>query len=87
MNSEGWPSARTASAECRLAVRAAWCRQGVARRLHDTLLAAVERVLLNVHPDSKAAVAAYRAWGYRKVGDAQPCAGVPLYDVMLLDLG
>ncbi|MCX5145823.1 GNAT family N-acetyltransferase [Streptomyces sp. NBC_00320] len=72
-----------------LAVRAAWRRQGVARRLHDTLLATVdaERVLLNVHPDSEAAVAAYRAWGYRKVGDAHPWPGAPLHDVMLLDLG
>ncbi|MER7463890.1 GNAT family N-acetyltransferase [Streptomyces sp. NPDC097981] len=72
-----------------LAVRAAWRRQGVARRLHETLLAAVdcERVLLNVHPDSEAAVAAYRAWGYRKVGDARPWAGAPLHDVLLLDLG
>ncbi|MFF3861048.1 GNAT family N-acetyltransferase [Streptomyces sp. NPDC002209] len=72
-----------------LAVRAAWRRQGVARSLHETLLAAVdaERVLLNVHPDSRAAVAAYRAWGYRKVGDAHPWAGAPLHDVMLLDLG
>lgn len=70
-------------------MRAAWRRQGVARRLHDTLLATVdaERVLLNVHPDSEAAVAAYRAWGYRKVGDAHPWPGAPLHDVMLLDLG
>ncbi|KMO98309.1 GNAT family N-acetyltransferase [Streptomyces roseus] len=72
-----------------LAVRAAWRRQGVARRRHETLLAAVdaERVLLNAHPDSNAAVAAYRAWGYRKVGDAHPWAGAPPHDVMLLDLG
>ncbi|MEW1640422.1 GNAT family N-acetyltransferase, partial [Streptomyces sp. NPDC093801] len=72
-----------------LAVRAAWRRQGIAMRLHETLLASVdaERVLLNVHPDNEAAVAAYRAWGYRKVGDALPWAGASLHDVMLLDLG
>lgn len=72
-----------------LAVRAAWRRQGIARRLHETLLVGVEaeRVLLNVHPDSEAAVAAYRAWGYRKVGDARPWAGGPLHDVMLFNLG
>lgn len=71
-----------------LAVRAAWRRQGVARRLHATLLAGTdaERVLLNVRPDSKPAVAAYRSWGYRKVGDAQPWPGAPLHDVMLLAL-
>ncbi|MGE7389233.1 GNAT family N-acetyltransferase [Streptomyces sp. NPDC004126] len=71
-----------------LAVRAAWRRQGIARRLHDTLLANnnAERVLLNVRPDSKPAVAAYRSWGYRKVGDARPWPGAPLHDVMLLAL-
>ncbi|MFF2328178.1 MULTISPECIES: GNAT family N-acetyltransferase [unclassified Streptomyces] len=71
-----------------LAVRVAWRRQGIARRLHDTLLAGVEaeRVLLNVHPDSKAAAAAYRTWGYRKIGEAQPWPGADPHDVMLLDL-
>ncbi|MEU8838981.1 GNAT family N-acetyltransferase [Streptomyces roseus] len=72
-----------------LAVRAAWRRQGVACRLHEALLAPLEaeRVLLNVHPDSEAAVSAYRAWGYRKLGEACLWDGAPLYDVMLLDLG
>jgi hypothetical protein len=46
-----------------------------------------ERVLLNVHPGSKAASAAYRAWGYRKIGEARPWGtGADLHDVMLLDL-
>ena len=71
-----------------LAVRAPCRGQGVARRLHETLLEVIEaeRVLLNVHPDSKAASAAYQAWGYRKIGEARPWAGPDLYDVMLLDL-
>ncbi|MFF5704380.1 GNAT family N-acetyltransferase [Streptomyces sp. NPDC012794] len=71
-----------------LAVRAHWRRQGIAHRLHDTLIATTdaERVLLNVHPESKAAVAAYRAWGYRKVGDAHPWPGAPSHEVMLLAL-
>ncbi|MFE2242185.1 GNAT family N-acetyltransferase [Streptomyces virginiae] len=71
-----------------LAVRAPWRGQGISRRLHDGLLdgVGVERVLLNVHPASVAAVAAYRAWGYRKVGEARPGGGVDLFDVMLLDL-
>ncbi|WP_416985630.1 GNAT family N-acetyltransferase [Streptomyces sp. T028] len=71
-----------------LAVREPWRGQGVARRLHETLLDGleVERVLLNVHPESKAASAAYRAWGYRKVGEAQPWEGADLHDVMLLAL-
>ncbi|MEU7056292.1 GNAT family N-acetyltransferase [Streptomyces sp. NPDC046197] len=72
-----------------LAVRAPWRGQGIARRLHVTLLDGVqaERVLLNVHPESKAASAAYRAWGYRNVGQARPWEGAELHDVMLLDLG
>ncbi|MFD9032694.1 GNAT family N-acetyltransferase [Streptomyces sp. NPDC059567] len=72
-----------------LAVRGPWRGQGVARRLHETLLDGVgaERVLLNVHPASEAASAAYRAWGYRKVGEARPWGdGADLHDVMLLDL-
>ncbi|MFD6880191.1 MULTISPECIES: GNAT family N-acetyltransferase [unclassified Streptomyces] len=72
-----------------LAVRGPWRGQGVARRLHKTLLDGIgaERVLLNVHPASKAASAAYRAWGYRKIGEARPWGeGADLHDVMLLDL-
>lgn len=71
-----------------LAVCAPCRRQGVARRLHETLLEVIEaeRVLLNVHPDSKAASAAYQAWDYRKIGEARPWAGPDLYDVMLFDL-
>ncbi|MER7987235.1 GNAT family N-acetyltransferase [Streptomyces noursei] len=73
-----------------LAVRGPWRGQGVARRLHATLLDGIqaERVLLNVHPGSEAAAAAYRAWGYRKVGEARPWGtGADLHDVLLLDLG
>ncbi|MEV7197511.1 GNAT family N-acetyltransferase [Streptomyces sp. NPDC093510] len=71
-----------------LAVCVDWRGLGIARRLHDALLDGVEaeRVLLNVHPESKAAVAAYRAWGYRKVGEARPWEGAELHDVMLLAL-
>lgn len=71
-----------------LAVRAHWRGQGVARRLHYAVLDGVEaeRVLSNVHPESKAAVAAYRAWGYRKVGEARPWEGVEAHNVLVLDL-
>ncbi|WP_435838830.1 GNAT family N-acetyltransferase [Streptomyces abikoensis] len=71
-----------------LAVRGPWRRQGVARRLHESLLDGIgaERVLLNVHPGSRAAVATYRAWGYRKIGEARPWQGADLHDVMLLGL-
>ncbi|MFI1331387.1 GNAT family N-acetyltransferase [Streptomyces sp. NPDC020845] len=71
-----------------LAVRAPWRRLGVARRLHEAVLAetTVERVLLNARPDVAAAQAAYRSWGYRKVGEAHPWDGADLHDVMVLDL-
>lgn len=71
-----------------MAVRASWRRHGVARRLHGALLAAgrEERALLNVHPSSEAAQAAYRSWGYRKVGEAHPWEGADPHDVLLLQL-
>ncbi|KUJ65284.1 acetyltransferase [Streptomyces albus subsp. albus] len=72
-----------------LAVRGPWRRRGIAHRLHEMLLDGVgaERVLLNVHPGCAAAQAAYRSWGYRKVGEARPWEGADLHDVMVLDLG
>ncbi|MGP3975504.1 GNAT family N-acetyltransferase [Streptomyces sp. 8N114] len=71
-----------------LAVRAPWRRLGVARRMHDAVLADAdeERVLLNARPDVEAAQAAYRSWGYRKVGEAHPWDGADLHDVMVLYL-
>ncbi|MFF9811226.1 GNAT family N-acetyltransferase [Streptomyces coeruleorubidus] len=71
-----------------LAVRARWRGRGVARRLHEVLLDGVgaERVVLNVHPESGAAQAAYRAWGYRKVGETRPWEGADPHDVMVLGL-
>jgi ribosomal protein S18 acetylase RimI-like enzyme len=71
-----------------LAVRPPWRGRGTARRLHDVLLEgrAAERVILNVHPDSKAAPAAYRSWGYRQVAETRPGERADLHCVMLLDL-
>ncbi|WP_327283539.1 MULTISPECIES: GNAT family N-acetyltransferase [unclassified Streptomyces] len=73
-----------------LAVRGPWRGQGVARRLHTALLldaVGAERVMLNVNQASGEASAAYRAWGYRKIGEARPLVdGAELRDVMLLDL-
>ncbi|QDY80938.1 GNAT family N-acetyltransferase [Streptomyces qinzhouensis] len=71
-----------------LAVRSRWRGQGIARRLHESLLDGVgaERVLLNVRPDAGAAGAAYRAWGYRRVGEFRPADGTDSYDLMLLRL-
>ncbi|MGW1148435.1 GNAT family N-acetyltransferase [Streptomyces sp. NPDC002454] len=72
-----------------LAVRAPWRRGGVAARLHRAVLdgAAEERVLLNARPEAGAAQAAYRSWGYRKVGEARPWDGAALHDVLVLRLG
>lgn len=71
-----------------LGVRACWRGRGVARRMHDALLAdtSEERVLLNARPDVPAAQATYRSWGYRKIGSCHPWDGAVLHDVMLLDL-
>ncbi|MBB1252681.1 GNAT family N-acetyltransferase [Streptomyces alkaliterrae] len=70
-----------------LAVRAPWRGRGVARRLHETLLADVpaERVLLNVRTDADPARAAYAAWGYRPVGAIRGDDGAR-YTMMLLPL-
>ncbi|MEV4437839.1 GNAT family N-acetyltransferase [Streptomyces sp. NPDC049577] len=71
-----------------LAVRPPWRGRGVGRRLHDALLedCAAERAVLNVRCDVVAAQAAYRAWGYRSVGQVRPWEGAVLHDVMLLGL-
>lgn len=73
-----------------LAVRARFRRRGVGSRLHATLSdrLTAERITLAVRPEPEAAPAraAYVAWGYRKVGQAQPWYGAPIYDTMMLDL-
>ncbi|MFD4030417.1 hypothetical protein ACFWVP_07715 [Streptomyces sp. NPDC058637] len=63
-----------------LAVRGPWRGQGVARCLHETLLNRVEarRVLPNVHPDGKAASAAYRAWAIARPARRAPGKPGPL---------
>ncbi|MER7584924.1 GNAT family N-acetyltransferase [Kitasatospora sp. NPDC097691] len=71
-----------------LAVRPAWRRRGVATELHRALVSGLEnrRVMLNSRPEATAAQAAYREWGYRRVGAAIPWEGAAEHDVMLLDL-
>ncbi len=71
-----------------LAVRPGWQRRRTATALHRALLDGLpqQRVLLNTRPDAAAARAAYRSWGYRKVGENYPWPGAVLHDVLTLDL-
>jgi len=72
-----------------LLVRASWRRQGIARALHDLLLAdrPEERATLTVLPAAAAAQHAFRAWGWRKVARARdPRPGSPVCDVLLTTL-
>ena len=72
-----------------LLVRASWRRQGIARALHDLLLAGrpEERATLAVLPAAAAAQHAFRAWGWRKVARARdPRPGSPVCDVLLITL-
>ncbi|MFJ8577939.1 GNAT family N-acetyltransferase [Micromonospora sp. NPDC093277] len=69
-------------------VRERWRRRGIARRLHDALIKQVtaERATLLVLPDNVAAQAAYRGWGWQKLGELQPFHDAPVYDAMILNL-
>ena len=69
-------------------VRSAWRRRGYARALHDALLhnRPEERATLLVEPDNTAAQAAYRSWGWYKLGELQPFDDSPVFDAMVRDL-
>ena len=72
-----------------LVVRASWRRQGIARALHDLLLAGrtEERATLTVLPAAAPAQHAFRAWGWRKVARTRdPRPGFPVCDVLLTTL-
>jgi ribosomal protein S18 acetylase RimI-like enzyme len=72
-----------------LLVRASWRRQGIARTLHDLILAdrPEERATLTVLPAAVPAQHAFRAWGWRKVGRTQePGPDSPVYDVLITPL-
>ncbi|WP_436786658.1 N-acetyltransferase family protein [Yinghuangia sp. YIM S10712] len=71
-----------------LAVRAPWRRRGVGRHVHDLVVEGLEeRVILNARPDAEAAQAAYRSWGYRRVGRGNPWDGAVLHDILVLTRG
>lgn len=71
-----------------LMVRPEWRQQGIARRLHDELLAGrhEQRATLLVRPDNEPARAAYAAWGWTKVGEVQPFADSPVFDALMISL-
>jgi GNAT superfamily N-acetyltransferase len=72
-----------------LLVRASWRRQGIGRELHDLLLDGrkEERATLTVAPGAAAAQAAFRAWGWRKLGRTRgEDADGPVLDLLVLDL-
>lgn len=60
-------------------------QRGLGRALHDELVAGldVERLTLLVRPDAVPAAAAYRSWGYERVGQIQPFPDGPVYDAMV----
>ncbi|GAA1784277.1 hypothetical protein GCM10009682_03080 [Luedemannella flava] len=70
-------------------VRRDFRRRGVARELHNALKRSrpERRMTLLVLPDNVAAVLAYRAWGWQRIGELQPFRDGPTYDAMILDLG
>jgi ribosomal protein S18 acetylase RimI-like enzyme len=71
-----------------LAVDAHYRRRGIAKMLHDALLAdaSEERATLLVRPEAVPAHRAYERWGYVQVGSIRPWADAPVYDAMVLTL-
>lgn len=63
-----------------LNVRTPWRGTGIARRIHDALIAdrSEERVTLLVHAAHSKVVALYEQWGYRTIGQTVPFEGAPL---------
>lgn len=80
------PSATFAVSE--LMVRPAWRKTGMARRLHEALLADRDEALavLLVDTTHPRVQSLYESWSYRKVGQRRPFPDSPLYSVMLRDL-
>ncbi len=63
-------------------------RQGYGRAIHDELLKtrSEQAAHLLVRPDNVAAQAAYRSWGWVKVGTHRPFPDSPTFDALALDL-
>jgi len=73
---------------CELMVAPDYQRRGIAKRLHDELLKhrPEQRADLYVRKDNVAAQAAYKSWGWVKIGDAQPAPDAPNFDELILTL-
>jgi GNAT superfamily N-acetyltransferase len=72
-----------------LLVRASWRRQGIARSLHDLILAGrpEERATLTVLPAATPAQNAFAQWGWRKVArTCDPGPGSSVSDVLVITL-
>ncbi|MEU7633694.1 GNAT family N-acetyltransferase [Nocardia sp. NPDC049220] len=72
-----------------LMVRKQFTRKGIARALHDELLAArpEQRATLLVDPENQRAYGNYRRWGWHRVGTLRPdWPDAPQFDVLLRDL-
>ena len=73
-----------------LLVRASWRRQGIARTLHDMILAGrpEERATVTVPPAAAAAQHALRSWGWRRAGRTRDPddPGSPICDVLVIPL-
>lgn len=80
-----WPGRTFAIIE--LAVRHQWRRRGIARQLHDRVVANsnAERATLLVRPEPEASPArhAYGRWGFQRLGHIRPFPGAPIYEAML----
>lgn len=71
-----------------LAVRASWRRQGIARALHDLILAGrpEERATVTILPAAAPAQHAFGSWGWRRVARTRAGPGSPVCDVLLTAL-
>ncbi|MEV5936375.1 GNAT family N-acetyltransferase [Streptomyces sp. NPDC052079] len=71
-----------------LMVRRPWRGTGIARRIHEELLAGrpEERVTLLVESSHPKVKGLYESWGYRNVGDQQPFPDAPVYATMMRPL-
>ncbi|GAA1364292.1 hypothetical protein GCM10009661_13820 [Catellatospora chokoriensis] len=70
-------------------VRQATRRRGIAKALHDALMASrtESRATLLVQPENVPASAAYATWGWYRIGQLKPFDDAPTHDALMLDLG